>query len=107
MIQTVYAAGSTSGQADGGFSMLVFMALFFLVFYFVGIRPKQKQQQQHQKLVNGLNKGDEVITYSGIMGKVVRIQDNYLVINIADNVEIKLQKNHINNILPKGTLKSI
>lgn len=107
MIQSVYAAGANQGQTDGGFSMLIFMALFFLVFYFVAIRPKQKQQKQHQELVGGLNKGDEIITHSGIMGKIIRVQGNYTVISIADNVEIKLQKNHINNVLPKGTLKSI
>lgn len=107
MFQSVYAAGSTSAQNDGGFSMLIFMTIFFLAFYFIAIRPKQKQQKQHQQLVNSLNKGDEVITYSGIMGKIVRVQGNYIVLSIADNVEIKLQKNVINNVLPKGTLKSI
>lgn len=107
MIQTVYAADAAGQEAGGGFSMLIFMGLFFLVFYMLTIRPKQKQQQQHQNLLNNLNKGDEVLTYSGIMGQVVKIKDNYVVLNIADNMEIKMQKNHINSVLPKGTLKSI
>lgn len=107
MLQTVYAADATGQQAASGFSMLLFMGLFFIVFYFIGIRPKQKQQQQHRDLVSNLNKGDEVITYAGLMGQVVKVKGDYLVVTIADNVEIKMQKSHISNILPKGTLKSI
>jgi preprotein translocase subunit YajC len=107
MLQTVYAADAAGQQSAAGFSTLLFMGLFFIVFYFIGIRPKQKQQQQHRDLVNSLNKGDEVITYSGIMGQVSKVKGEYIVINIADNIEVKMQKNHISNILPKGTLKSI
>ena len=106
MIQTAYAADAAQ-QSGGGLSMLIFMGFFLLMFYLLTIRPKQKQQSQHQALVNGLGKGDEVITYSGIMGQVVKIKDNYLVLSIADNIEIKMQKSHISNVLPKGTLKSI
>ncbi len=106
MIQNVYAADGVGAQGSS-LSMLMFMALFFLVFYFIALRPKQKQQAEHNKLVDSLSKGDEVITYSGIMGKVERIKDQYIVLSIADNVEIKIQKNHVQNMLPKGTLKAI
>lgn len=108
MFQSVYAASDAAAHQQGGsLSMLMFMGVFFLIFYFIGIKPKQKQQQQHQNLVNNLNKGDEVITYSGIMGKILKVQGDYIVLSISETVEIKMQKNHINNILPKGTLKSI
>lgn len=108
MFQSVYAASATAGQQQGGsLSMLLFMGLFFLIFYFVAIRPKQKQQQQHKSLVESLNKGDEVITYAGILGKIIKVQGDYILISIADDVEIKMQKTHISNVLPKGTLKSI
>lgn len=106
MIQNVYAADGVGAQGSS-LSMLMFMAIFFLVFYFIALRPKQKQQAEHKKLVNSLNKGDEVITYSGIMGKVVRLKDEYIVLDITENVEIKIQKNYVSNVLPKGTLKSI
>lgn len=106
MLSTAYAAGDAAQQGSP-MSLFVMVAFFFLFFYFMILRPKQKREQQQKNLVNNLSPGDEVVTYAGLMGKVVRIKDSYLVLNIADNVEIKLQKNYISNVLPKGTLKSI
>ena len=83
------------------------VAVFFVISYFVIIRPKQNQEKKQKKLMSELSKGDEVVTYSGIMGKIIRIKDNYVVLSIAENTEIKIQKNYINNVLPKGTLKAI
>lgn len=108
MFQSVYAAGETVNQPlGGGLSMFLFMGVFFLFFYVAIIRPKQQKELQHRKLVSSLGVGDEIITYGGLMGKVIKVKDEYLVINIADNVEIKMQKNHISHVLPKGTLKAI
>ncbi|MBP9721759.1 MAG: preprotein translocase subunit YajC [Gammaproteobacteria bacterium] len=108
MFPSVYAAAESSApQVASNFSMFFLMGSFFLIFYFMIIRPKQKREQEQNNILGKLDKGDEVITYSGIMGKITRIKDDYIVLNIADNVEIKMQKTHIRSILPKGTLKAI
>lgn len=111
MFQSVYAAGEISNQQspldNSNLSMFFLMGAFFLFFYLFIIRPKQKKEQEHTSLISKIDKGDEVITYAGLMGKISRIKDDYLVIEIADNTEIKMQKNHIRSVLPKGTLKSI
>lgn len=106
MFTQLHAATGSASQ-DSGFSLIIMVGIFFLISYFVIIRPKQKQEKQQKQLMSSLNRGDEVVTYSGIMGKIVRIKDNYVVLSIADNTEIKIQKNYINNVLPKGTLKAI
>jgi len=106
MFTQLHAATNAASQ-DSGLSMIIMVAIFFAISYFVIIRPKQKQDRQQKQIMNGLNRGDEVVTYSGIMGKIVRIKDNYVVLSIADNTEVKIQKNFINNVLPKGTLKAI
>ena len=86
---------------------LVMIVVMVAVFYFLLIRPQQKRAKEHQKLVSELAKGDEVITAGGILGKVTKVDENYAVVEIADNMEIKLQKHSIQSTLPKGTLKSI
>ena len=100
-------------QAQGGpnpgdqwFSM-GFLVLLFAVFYFIAIRPQRKRQKEHAEMVSNLQKGDEVVTSSGILGKVVRIEDDYVLLKVADNVELKFQKVAVHAVLPKGTLKSI
>ncbi len=107
MFPTAYAASDVAQSQASNFSLLILMASFFLVFYFLSIRPRQKKEQEQNNLISKLDKNDEVITYSGIMGKIVRLKDDYIILNIADNVEIKMQKSHIRSVLPKGTLKSI
>ena len=88
-------------------SFLFMMVLMFGVLYFVTIRPQKKRQKEHGEMVGALQKGDEVVTNSGIMGKVVRLDDDYLLLKVAENVELKFQKMAIHAVLPKGTLKSI
>jgi preprotein translocase subunit YajC len=108
MFQNVYAATENAAQqSQSSLPMFFMMGMFFLIFYFFILRPKQKKEQEHNALLNKIDKGDEVVTYSGLMGKIIRIKDDYLVINIADNVDIKMQKNHVRTVLPKGTLKNI
>lgn len=99
------AQGAANPQ-DQWFSM-GFLVLLFAVFYFIAIRPQRKRQKEHAEMVGGLQKGDEVVTSSGILGKVVRIEDDYVSLKVADNVELKFQKVAVHAVLPKGTLKSI
>lgn len=108
MFQNLYAAvDSAAPPPANNFSMLFFMGGFLLIFYFLIIRPKQKKEQEQNNILSKLDKGDEVITYSGLLGKISRIKDDYLILSIADNVEIKMQRSYVKSILPKGTLKNI
>ena len=86
---------------------LVLMVGLFVLFYFIAIRPPRKRQKEHAELVSNLSKGDEVVTNSGILGKITKLDDNYIVLQVADNVELKFQRVAIHAVLPKGTLKSI
>ncbi len=86
--------------------MPVFMVALFALFYFMAIRPQRKRQKEHADMVSNLAKGDEVVTTSGILGRVVKVEDDFVVLKVADNVELKFQKVAVNAVLPKGTLKS-
>jgi preprotein translocase subunit YajC len=103
------AAGTAAGQpsAPNQIFPLVFMVAIFVVFYFLAIRPQKKRQKEHADMVAALAKGDEVVTTSGILGKVLKVEEDFLLLQVADNVELKFQKVSVHAVLPKGTLKSI
>lgn len=105
-IPSAYA--QSAAQPPGGeMFQFVFLIGIFVLFYFVAIRPQRKRQKEHQNMVGGLSVGDEVTTNSGILGKVRKIEDDFLVLKVAENVELKFQKVAIHAVLPKGTIKSI
>jgi preprotein translocase subunit YajC len=101
------APGTGAPQGGGGYSLLIMTAIFVLFMYFVMWRPQSKRAKEHRDLLNSLAKGDEVVTAGGILGKVVKITDQYMVLGLTDLVEITIQKSSIVTVLPKGTLKSI
>jgi preprotein translocase subunit YajC len=86
---------------------IFFLVGLFVLFYFIAIRPQRKRQKEHTEMVAALNKGDEVVTTSGILGKITSLDDSYIVLNVSDKVDMKFQRVHIHAVLPKGTLKSI
>ena len=94
----------TTGSA---FTPLIFLFTFMILLYFMSIRPQQKRAKELQNMMNSLEKGDEVIAASGILGKVKEIKGDYVAIEVSDNITFKLQKNAISNTLPKGTIASI
>jgi len=103
-------AQTSVGQAQrSGFDpiMLIMMAVMFAFMYFVIIRPQRKRQKEHQNLVSAIAKGDEVVMTSGIIGKILKVDENYVVIETGNSVELKFQKVAIHAVLPKGTIKSI
>ena len=100
------ASGPQPGQAPEWMS-LVMIGGMFAIFYFLIIRPQRKRQKEHEGMLGGLSVGDEVSTNAGILGKVKKIDDAYVVLKVADNVELKFQKQAILAVLPKGTLKAI
>ena len=86
---------------------IAFLIGLFVLFYLIAIRPQRKRQMEYAGMVAALGKGDEVVTTSGILGKIVKIEDNFVVLTVAEKVDLKFQRSHINAVLPKGTLKSI
>ena len=100
------APGGGGGAAGGDFSFIIMMAVLFGIFYFLLIRPQQKKQKEIKNMIANLAHGDLVMTSGGIQGKVVALTDTVVTIEIADRVEIRVQKGSIGNVLPKGTLKS-
>lgn len=85
-------------------SMIVMFAVFIAIFYFLLIRPQQKKAKDQRELMNNLSVGDEVITAGGIVGRILKLRDNFIVLSIAKDSELTLQKSSVGSILPKGTL---
>ena len=103
-----YADGApVSPEGPSAIMQLLFFGGFILIFYFLMWRPQSKRAKEHKNLVTSLSKGDEVITNGGIVGKITKVTEDFIAIEIAENVEIKIQKVAISSALPKGTLKSI
>ena len=100
------APAAAAGPAGSGFEC-VFLIGFLVIFYLMIWRPQAKRAKEHKNLLGGLQKGDEVVTSGGIIGKVTKVTDDFVVVEISDNVELKFQKQAIAATLPKGTLKSI
>lgn len=105
-ISSVQAAEAAGGQA-GGLQTIIMMVLFAVVFYFLLIRPQSKRQKEHKTMLEAIQKGDEVVTSGGILGKVNKITDGFIVLNVAQGVEMKFQKHSVTASLPKGTIKEI
>jgi preprotein translocase subunit YajC len=86
---------------------LVFLGGFVIIFYFLIWRPQSKRANEHKNLLSSLSKGDEVMTNSGILGRITKVDDLYVGLQVADNLELKMQKASVAAVLPKGTIKSI
>ena len=93
-------------QQAGGLNIILISVLFIAVFYFLMIRPQTKRNKAHQQLINELQKGDEIVTVGGMLGRVVKIEENIITLELAENTQIKIQKNSVASLLPKGTLKN-
>lgn len=104
LISNAHAEGEVA-PAGGGIEMLLMMSVFFAIMYFMIIRPQQKRAKEHKQMLEALSKGDEIVTGGGILGKVAGINDNFIELAIADNVTVKVQKQAVASVLPKGTMK--
>src|SRR6187402_2970412 len=104
------AFAQTAAQAQPAtspwISIVMFGGLFAFMYFFI-IRPQRKRQKEHQGLVSALAKGDEVVMTSGMLGKVTKVDENYVVLETGNNIELKFQKVAVHAVLPKGTIKSI
>ena len=97
-------AAAPQGQGDALTSLLP-LVFIFIVFYFLLIRPQSKRQKEHKKMISELQKGEEVITTGGILGKITNINDDFVTLEIAKDVALHIQKNAVQAIMPKGTMK--
>ena len=97
-------AQDAAAQPGGLISFLPLIVIFAL-FYFMLIRPQMKRAKEHKQLVAGLQKGDEVVTSGGLLGKITRIEDSFVTVKMAENVEIKVQRHAVSSVMPKGTLR--
>lgn len=100
------APAAGAAPAGGGMQMFLPLIIVFALMYFLVLRPQQKRQKQHRAMLTQLKKGDEIITSSGIAGWVREVGESFLMIEIAENVHIRVQKSAIGQVLPLGTLKS-
>ena len=105
-ISPAYAQAAPAGPG-GDFMAFLPMIAIFVVFYFLLIRPQQKKAKESRSMLEALQKGDEVATAGGVIGRISKLNEQYAVIEIAPNVEVNVQRGAISQLLPKGTIKSL
>jgi len=104
-ISDAYAQAAGGSQQGGLMSLLPLVAIF-IVFYFLLIRPQQKRAKEHRKMTEAVAKGDEVVTTGGTLGKVTGVGESFVTVEVAQGVEVKVQRAAIQALMPKGTIKS-
>jgi preprotein translocase subunit YajC len=104
-ISNAYAQSAAGGT--GSLMSFLPIVLMFVVLYFLMIRPQMKRQKEQKAMIDALAKGDEVITAGGILGKVTKVTEAYVTLEVADGTEMVMQKASVTMLLPKGTIKSI
>ena len=108
MISNAYAqTAGAAADSMGALQNILPMILMFVVLWFLMVRPQMKKAKEHKALIAALAKGDEVVTGGGLVGKVIKVGDNYVTLEIAEGTEVVVQKPSIGLVLPKGTLKSL
>ncbi len=104
-ISSAYAQAAAGGDTQSTLVGMLPLVLMFVVLYFVMIRPQMKRQKEHKAMVEALAKGDEIATAGGLLGKVSKVGDAYIGVELADGVEVQMQRSAVVQVLPKGTLK--
>jgi preprotein translocase subunit YajC len=103
--QTAPAAAAAGGDMQSSLMSMLPLLLMFVVLYFVMIRPQMKKQKEHKTMIDALAKGEEIITAGGFLGKVSKLGDSFLSIEIANGVEVQMQRSAVVQVLPKGAIK--
>ncbi len=104
-ISNAYAEAGANG-AGADFSGIIMIVVLGIAMYLLMIRPQQKKQKEHKALMEGLTKGDEIITSGGILGKIKSVGENFVTVDLGNEQEIKLQRQAVSAVLPKGTIKN-
>ncbi len=104
LIQDAYAQGG-GGGGGAPFADILFIVVIFVVFYFLLIRPQQKRAKEHKAMVDALSKGDEVVTQGGLLGKITKVGDSFIHVELNEGNVVKVQRTMVAVLLPKGTMK--
>ena len=99
------APAATGGDMQSSLMSMLPLVLMFVVLYFVMIRPQMKKQKEHRTMIDALAKGDEIVTAGGLLGKVAKMGDSHLGLEIANGVEVQIQRSAVVQVLPKGSIK--
>ncbi len=105
-IPSAFAQAPAAG-GDAGLMSFLPIILMFVLLYFLMIRPQMKRAKEHKAMVDALQKGDEVITAGGVLGRITKVTEAYVSVEIAANTEVSVQKGAVQTLLPKGTIKSV
>ena len=107
LISDAWAEGAAAGaQQASPYGSLIMLVLLFVVFYFLLIRPQSKRMKEHKAMVAAIAKGDEIVTNGGTLGRITHVGEQFLTVEIAEGTSIKLQRNAVQAVLPKGTIKA-
>jgi preprotein translocase subunit YajC len=106
LITPAYAQG-VGGSPGGGIESMVLIVLMFGVLYFLMIRPQMKRAKEQKAMVDALQKGDEVITAGGVVGRITKVTEGYVTLEVSPSVELQLQRSAVQLVLPKGTIKNL
>lgn len=107
LIQQAMAEGAPAAQQMPNLIDFLPLIVLFAVFYFLLIRPQTKRVKEHKQLIDNLAKGDEVVTSGGLLGKIIELGDNFVIIEVAQDVQVKVQRPAIGAVMPKGTMKTL
>jgi preprotein translocase subunit YajC len=107
LIPSAFAQAPAGGVGDSGLMSFLPIILMFVLLYFLMIRPQMKRAKEHKTMVDALQKGDEVVAAGGVLGRVTKVADNYVTLEIADKIEVKVQRPAVQLVLPKGTIKGV
>ena len=107
LISLAHAQAPAAGGGDAGLMSFLPIILMFVLLYFLMIRPQMKRAKEHKTMIEALQKGDEVITAGGVLGRISKVSEAYVTVEIAASTEVSVQKVAVQTLLPKGTIKSI
>ena len=102
----INSAHAQDAAPTGGLMSFLSLIIIFVIFYFLLIRPQMKRAKEHKQLVSKLGNGDEVVTNGGLLGRITNVGESFVTVELADNVQIKVQRHAISSVMPKGTIKS-
>ncbi len=105
LIETAYAQGAAPAAQGGGLGMIWLMLLMFGLMYFLILRPQAKRAKEHAAMVGALGKGDDVVTTGGILGRIEKVDEQFLTLKVSANTTIKVQRHTVGAVMPKGTYK--
>ena len=107
LISSAHAQAAAGGSAGDTLTGLLPIVLMFVLLYFMMIRPQMKRQKEHKQMVDALKVGDEVVSAGGILGRVAKVGEAYVTVEIADNTQVVVQRGAVQTLLPKGTIKAL